>query len=394
VSAGAGARRAKQNFINFPFSSGQAPNAAEVISTRTNTFTTSLDASWELDLWGRVRTAKSAALADLEATQADLAGLRLSIAATAARSWFALVESRLQVELAEETVRTYQLSVDQVRARYEQGVVSSLDLRLALSNLYGAQALLEARREQLDRSRRQLEILLGRYPAGALAAGTSLPSVEGHVPAGLPSDLLIRRPDLFAAERRFAAAEQRVSSARRAFFPRITLTGSAGTLTGELENLVDGDFGVWSIAAGLTQPIFQGGRLQANFAQSKAAADQALADYAQSLLRAFGEVESALYAESVLERRQAHLSNAAEQSRAARELAERQYNAGIIDYINVLETQRRDLAAQSELLVVRRQRLEARVNLHLALGGGFDLGRQWQEFLVFQTPKSTEAPLE
>jgi NodT family efflux transporter outer membrane factor (OMF) lipoprotein len=368
--------RAKQNLIGIPI-----PGAPDVISTRTNSFGVSLDVGWEIDLWGRVRSGQSAALADLEASWADLAGLRLSIAAQTVKAYFAMVEARLQLELAETTVRTFRLSTDQVRRRYEEGVRSSLDLRLALANFHAAEALLETRRQQLDRATRQLEILLGRYPAGAIMTTSDLPAVEGDVPEGIPSEVLIRRPDLLAAERRYAAAEKRVSEARRAFFPSISLTGSGGTLTAALEDIASGDFSVWRIAASVTQPIFQGGRLRANLAQSHAVSDQVLAEYALALLGAFGEVESSLVAEKLLTRRVDVTGEAARQSEAARELAEREYNAGLIDYITVLETQRRELNARSELLTVRRERLDARVNLYLALGGGFDLNEEWKEFL-------------
>jgi NodT family efflux transporter outer membrane factor (OMF) lipoprotein len=390
-----GARR-RQNLIGIPI-----PGSGGVITTRSNSFGVSMDILWELDLWGRIRSGQSAALADLQATWAELAGARLSIAAQVVKAWFAVIESRLQLELAAETVETFQLSADQVERRYQEGVRTSLDLRLALSNLYGAEALLEFRKQQLDVSKRQLEILLGRYPGATLTAASDLPSIVAEVPAGLPSELLIRRPDLLAAERRYAAAEKRVSEARRAFFPRISLTASGGTLSEQLGDLVDGDFGVWSIAANITQPIFQGGRLRANLAQSHAVSDQTLAQYAVALLTAFGEVEATLYAEQTLAKQERHTADAAEQSEAARQLAERQYNAGLIDYITVLETQRRSLNSQSELILVRRQRLDARVNLHVALGGGFDLNEEWTRFLEVRSATEqdhetgeTEAPVE
>jgi NodT family efflux transporter outer membrane factor (OMF) lipoprotein len=388
------ASRRRQNLIGIPI-----PGSGGVITTRSTSLGVSLDIAWELDLWGRIRSGQSATLADLQATWAELAGARLSIAAQVVKAWFAVVESRLQLELAEETVDSYRLSADQVRRRYEEGVRTSLDLRLALSSLYAAEALLEFRKQQLDITKRQLEILLGRYPGADLTADSDLPTIDTEVPAGLPSELLIRRPDLLAAERRYAAAEKRVSKARRAFFPRLSLTGTGGTLSEQLGDLVDGDFGVWSIAANLTQPIFQGGRLRANLAQSEAASDQALAQYAVSLLVAFGEVESSLFAEQTLANQEVHTANAAEQSEAARQLAERQYNAGLVDYITVLETQRRSLNSQSELISVSRQRLDARVNLHVALGGAFSLDDEWTKFLAAQTPTQeartapeTEAP--
>jgi len=396
VGARVDAGRRKQNLIGFP-----VPGQASVITTRSTSYGVSLDVGWEIDLWGRIRAGQSAALADLQATWAELAAARLSIASQVVKAWFSVIESRLQLELAEETVASFQLSANQVRRRYEEGVRTSLDLRLALSNLYAAEALVEFRKQQLDLTKRQLEILLGRYPSSTLTADAGLPAIIEDVPPGLPSDVLIRRPDLLASERRYAASEKRVSEARRAFFPRISLTGSGGTLSAALEDLVDGNFSVWSIAANLTQPIFQGGRLRANLANSHAVSDQMLAQYAIALLRAFGEVEATLFAEQTLARQELHTANAAEQSEAARLLAERQYNAGIIDYITVLETQRRALSSQSELLTVRRQRLDARVNLHVSLGGGFDLSEEWTDFLNTQAEddeesetSETEAPVE
>jgi len=376
LSAGANASRSQQNIIGIPI-----PGGPDIIKTRNNSFGVSLNASWEIDLWGRIRKAESATLADLDATRADLAGLRLSIAAHTTKAWFGVIAANEQVRLADETVASFESAASRVRTRYEQGVRTSLDLRLALSSLATARDLREQRRLQLDLASRQLEILLGRYPAGAIETTPTLPAATGEVPVAMPSELLIRRPDLFAAERRFAAAEARVSQSRRAFFPRITLTGSTGTLSNELEDLTNGEFSVWSIAAGLMQPIFQGGRLIANLSRSNAASDMALAEYANTLLVAFGEVESALFAESTLASRERHLAEATSQSEAARALAERQYSSGLIDYITLLETQRQALVSRSALIAVRRARLDARVNLHVALGGGFTLDDEWSRFL-------------
>jgi NodT family efflux transporter outer membrane factor (OMF) lipoprotein len=389
ASANMNSSRRKQNLIGIPI-----PGGPSIITTHSTSHGVSLDIMWELDLWGRVRSAKSAALADLQASWADLAAIRLSIAAQTVKAWFALTESKLQVELAEKSLESYRRSADYVRARYQQGVRSSLDLRLALSSFYAAETVLEMRREQLKLASRQLEILLARYPSGSLKAGDDLPPVSTFVPAGLPSDVLLRRPDLLAAERRYAAAESRVSEARRAFFPRITLTASGGTMSDQLKDLVSGDFSVWSIAAGLTQPIFQGGRLIANLSQSHAVSDQLLADYALSLLNAFGEVEASLFREQSLTKQEISLKKATDQSIAAQELAEQQYTEGIVDYITVLETQRRSFTAQIEHLNVRRTRLDARINLHLALGGGFDISKEWMEFLESQNQLETEGTIE
>jgi NodT family efflux transporter outer membrane factor (OMF) lipoprotein len=203
-----------------------------------------------------------------------------------------------------------------------------------------------------------------------------LPDVEGAVPAGLPSELLERRPDLAAAERRLAATNMRVREAKSALFPRISLTASGGRTSSELEDLLSSQFNVWSLAGNLAQPLFQGGRLWANVQLNRARATEALEQYLQTVLQAFGEVETALAGERLLAEREATLRAATEQSIAARRLAEDRYRNGLEDFVTLLEAQRRALEAESQWITVRRMRIENRINLHLALGGGFSRGEE------------------
>jgi NodT family efflux transporter outer membrane factor (OMF) lipoprotein len=362
----ASAVRRKQNFIGFPIPGDDIPSA---------TFTSygvSVATAWEIDLWGRIRSGARAAVADLEAAQALLAGVRLSVAGQAAKAWFAVGEARRQVDLSENTVRAFRQTAERVRVRYERGLRPSLDYRLALANLAGAEADLEARRDRLQIATRQLEILLGRYPADAIAGSDDLPPPPDEVPAGLPATLVSRRPDLVVAERRLAAADSRVAEAKAARYPRLALTASGGTATQELSDLVDGNFSVWSLAANLLQPIFQGGRLKANVDLTEANAEEVTALYVQDVLLAFGEVESILTSGEILTREERALVTASEQSAAAQRLAEDRYDQGLEDIVTVLDAQRRALVAESSLLAVRRLRLENRVDLYLALGGGFD----------------------
>ena len=279
------------------------------------------------------------------------------------------------MELAGNSAESFRTVAEQVRSRYEQGISPSLELRLALSNMETAEALLAARSEQLDRATRQLEILLGRYPGGSLLEEYSpggLPELPGAVPAGLPAELVARRPDLAAAERRLAAADQRLVQARRSLYPRLTLTGSTGYATEEFSDLLDGDFGVWSLIAAIAQPVFQGGRLRAGVDMARATGQEALAGYANTALFAYAEVESALAAEQRLIERESHLANSVEQLVAAQRLAEDRYRSGLGDYLTVLESQTRALSAQIELINARRSLLDNRVDLHMALGGGFE----------------------
>jgi outer membrane protein, multidrug efflux system len=385
------AARRRQNFLGFPI-----PGAEDrVLSTTTTTLGLGLRFSWEVDLWGRVRAAESAALARVEASAADLAAARLSLAGQVARAWFGLLEAAEQVALAAETTDSRRRTRERLDRRYRLGLAPPLELRLAIANQAAAEALLAQRRRQLDAAARRLELLAGRYPAGRLppevaATGTpplpdlaepaiapaeptaaaALP-VPPPVPAGVPAELLLRRPDLAAAERRLAAAGRDVESAEAARLPRISLTGSAGRQSQELADLLDDDFGVWSLAAGLLQPIVQGGRLAAAVDLAEARRAEARAAWRSTALAAFAEVEEALAADGFLAAREAALAEAGAQAAAALALALDRWAAGLADYLTVLEAERQTLDARSQLLAARRERLEARVDLHLALGGGF-----------------------
>jgi outer membrane protein TolC len=190
------------------------------------------------------------------------------------------------------------------------------------------------------------------------------------VPAGLPSEILSRRPDIIAAERRLAASGAKIREARGALFPRISLTASGGTSTAELNEISNSDFSVWALGANLTQPIFQGGRLWNSFKLSKAQRSQALAEYQSAALSAFAEVETTLASEQYLKDQERFLHQATEEAIRALDLAESQYESGLINFVTTLTTRRAALQNQSRWLSARRARVDNRVNLYLALGAG------------------------
>jgi NodT family efflux transporter outer membrane factor (OMF) lipoprotein len=359
--------RSRRNFIGLPI-----PGADDqVLASTSTTYGVSLNLGWEVDLWGRLRAGAEAAHADAEAARADLRGARLSLAAQTLRAYFAAAEGRRQVGLAQAAVDNYHLSAQQVRAQYERGLRPSLDLRLALSTLAGAEANL-AQRQRLQRAAlRQLEVLVGRYPAALLQTSADLPPLPPPAPAGLPAELVGRRPDLIAAERRLAAADARLAAARASLYPRLSLTASGGRSSGELGELLDGDFAVWNLMSNLSQPLLQGGRLRAGVELAKAGREGAVAAYAQTLLLAFAEVESALDAEVFLHTQAEALRRAADEALAARRLAEERYTRGLSDMITLLAAQNSAFETESRWMATRRQQLEARIDLHLALGGGF-----------------------
>lgn len=363
---GAGAARRQQIFVGLP-----VPGGSEVLESRSTTFDASLGASWEADLWGRLRAAEDAARSDFRASEEDLRAARHSIAAGTALAWSAWQEAVLQVALASRTAQSYARSADLVEGRFERGLGSALDVRLAQADRASARALLSFWEAERERDLRRVETLLGRYPAGELEGPGDLPSLPEPPPAGLPGELLLRRPDLRAAELRLGAADDRLYEARADLFPRLRLTAAAGRTSDELADLLDHDFSVWSLAASLVQPIFEGGRRVARVDLARARVREALEGYAAAVLRAFEEVESSLAVEEHLARREEHLRAATEAASAASATAEERYAAGLAVLIEVLEAQRRALTTESQWIAVRRQRFDARVGLHLALGGGF-----------------------
>ena len=366
VQASYSGSRRKQNFVGFPI-----PGAEDrVLSTVFTNQGVSLDTTWEVDLWGKLRTAEQAALADLQRSAADLRGAQLSLAGQTAKAWFAVAEARQQVLLSEATVENFGESVDRVRDRFESGVRPALDLRQALLNLSNAQADLAQRRQQLDAALRQLDVLLAQYAAGD-SPPPDLPPMPPAVPAGVPADLVARRPDLVAAERQVAASEARLRVARRELLPNINLTAATGTATNALRTLLNGDFRVWSFVGNLVAPLWQGGRLRAEISRTEARVAEVLATYVNTALVAYSEVETALAAEGYLADRVVHLTTSVEQARAAERLADERYRTGLDTYITVLDSQRSAFQAESQLISARRLRLENRVDLYLALGGGF-----------------------
>lgn len=368
VEASYSGSRRKQNFVGFPIPGSED----RVLSTVSTNQGVSLDVSWEIDLWRRLRNTASASLAELQGSAADLRAAQLSLAGQTTKSWFAIAEARQQVDLSQESVDSFRVSAEQVRGRFDIGVRPALDLRLALLNLSNAEAQLQQRLQQLDAATRQLQVLLGVYSSGQLTTPSALPDVTTTVPAGLPADLVARRPDLVSAERAVAAAGARVNVARAEMLPRLSLTAATGTSTDALRSLLDGSFGVWSLLGNVVQPIWQGGRLRAEVARAEARGAETVAAYANAALNAYAEVETALAAEELLVRRVEHLTESVQQARAAERLAEERYFQGLDTYILVLESQRSAVTAQGELIAARRLRLENRVDLYLALGGGFE----------------------
>ncbi|MBI1195515.1 MAG: efflux transporter outer membrane subunit [Gammaproteobacteria bacterium] len=328
--------------------------------------------SWEADFWSRLDDQAKAAGLTAEASAADYGAARLSLVASVTQSWFAVAEASAQTFLAEHTVESFRRARNTIDERYRRGLASALDLHLARENVATAESALAQWRRDRDGATRVLETLLGRYPGAALSSDGVLPAVREAVPSGLPSSLLNRRPDLLAAEMRLRAASYRLTAARKNLLPSIQLTTSAGVASSALSNLLDWNRLVWSILGSVTQPLFSGGQLTAERALAAADHRELWATYAQTVLTAFREVETALAAEQWYRDQKVALDVASTEADAAVKLAFEQYGQGLIDIVTLLETQRRAFTAESNRLRTIRQRLDNRVALYLALGGPFE----------------------
>lgn len=343
----------------------------EVTRTTNDNFEIKLNLQWEIDVWGRLALLQKASGFDKVAAIADFEGARLSLAAQVTNAWLEMKVAEKLYALAQATEKNYAFGASKIKDRYQRGISSAFDLRLALSDHASSQDSVLAQAQRCSEAARYIQVLVGRYPDAVLPLEAALPELNDSPPAGMPADLISRRPDIRAAHQRLEATDARLSAASKAFLPQLTLTGDMGRTSMEFENITRNDFGMWHLLAGLTQPLFQGGRLKAQFRNAESERNQAYVSYAESLATAFAEVEQALTDEDFWRQRLLILKQAVLQSTAAEQSALQNYASGQIDIIAVLEARRRALTARNDLLEAKLARLKNRVNLHLALGGDF-----------------------
>lgn len=330
-----------------------------------------LTASWELDLWGRVRYGRTAAAADAAATALDFEYARQSLAAVVARSWFLATEAAMQAATARQTIRDSEELVRLAEVRSKVGVANDDEVFIARASVGTYRdALRQIEAAQLD-ALRALELVIGRYPAATIDVPAQQPGLPPPIPAGLPSELLERRPDVVAAERRVAAAFNRIHEAKAARLPTISLTGGISSISSELFVLQDRDNPSWSFGLNLLAPVFRGGALKTQVEIRTAEQKQALAAYASVGLRAFGEVENAMANEIAARDREQILSQTMADNQRAFEIVQTQFKVGSTDLRFVSQRQLALNATQSSLIRMQAEQRIQRVNLHLALGGGF-----------------------
>ncbi len=344
------------------------------INQIANRFSSNLNVSWEVDFWGRVADSRRAAKAGTEAAAEDWHAARLSLAASTVQTAVSLAEAESLLALARSNVATRKVQLGILERQLDRGIDperAALDVTLSRADLARAEATVQQRSATADQTRRSLETLLGGYPAGVERGLGGLPSLKRGIPAGLPSEMLLRRPDLRAAERRLTAALANESAAKKAMLPSFRLTGQLGRTSQEIEQLIRPETAIWNLGTQVVQTLFQGGNLKGGMDLQRARYDEVLQTYAGSVLTAFREVETALAAEQFLLQQQSALGRAATEAERAEQLALSQYEKGLSEVLTLLDTRQRAFDARSALIGVQSQRLRNRAALYLALGGEF-----------------------
>jgi multidrug efflux system outer membrane protein len=338
-----------------------------------------LAASWELDIWGRIRRLNEAARAELLATLDARRGVWLTLVSDLAQAYFELLALDVQLAVARNSVTAYQGSYDLFLDRFQLGVASKLETSRAEGALGAAQATVPQLQSDIAAKENQISILLGRVP-GPVPRGRPMydQPVVPAVPAGLPSTLLERRPDLRLAEQLLVAANARIGVAKAEFFPKLSLTGLLGTASPDLSSLARGSTTIWALGGALSGPLFNAGRTTGNYRATIAQWEQVKLHYEQRVLTALREVSDSLTALGKLSDAETGQERAVKALEEAVDHATNRYRQGLASYYEVLEAQQQLYPAQTTLAQVRRGRLLTYVSLYKALGGGWSLtDAQW-----------------
>lgn len=327
--------------------------------------------SWEADVWGRIRRGVEADSAQVAASEADLAATRLSVQSVLAQTYFQTRANDAERRLLDQTVAAYERSLQITRNRFAAGMVSRLDVSSAQVQLENAQT----QRLALQRQRAQLEnalaVLLGKAPSQFRLEEARIMVDVPAIPAGLPSQILERRPDVVAAERRMAAANAEIGVAQAAWFPDLTLSAQGGFRSGQWAQWLTAPFSFWSVGPALAMTLFDGGARSARVDQARARYEVETAAWRQTVLTALQEVEDYLVALASLEQEQTTQGRALASARESLRLTRNQYDAGLIDYLSVVQVETSTLNAEREAIRLGADRLIAGVQLMTALGGGW-----------------------
>jgi|GraSoiStandDraft_11_1057310.scaffolds.fasta_scaffold84682_2 multidrug efflux system outer membrane protein len=368
VNAGASYQYTRPNSENSPFlngSRGRSPFTGD-------DFETSVDLAFELDLWGRLRRATEAARAELLAREENRRAVLITLVSDVARTYFDLLELDQELEIARRTLQTREESLQLQRRRFQQGLSTQLDVDRADAEAAVAAATVPDLERRIAQNENALSVLLGRNP-GPIARGTPLDGqrLPPAVPAGLPSALLERRPDIRQAEQTLVAANARIGVAKAEYFPKITLTGVLGVESVSLSDLFTGGSRFWSIGPAMTVPLFTAGRIKNTVKGFEARQQQAALQYLQTIQQAFREVEDALVSHRKVRDIRAERERRVTANRRALSMVTLRYDRGLSTQLEVLDIQRELFSAELEFASATRDQLTAVVQLYRALGGGW-----------------------
>ncbi len=356
-----------------------------VIGYSSTDFRLPLDASYEIDVWGRVRRQIESANARLDATADDYFTVLLTLQADIAQTYFSLRSLDAELDVLRRAIDIRKQALDLIRVRYEGGVGSELDVTRAKTELAQAEADLIGVAKNRARLEHAVAILIGKPPADFTLAENPLNIAPPQVPVGLPSELLMRRPDVARAERLLAARNADIGVAQAAYFPSFSLTGSLGFESAKLGDLLKADSRIGGIGAGFNWPILDFGRIKGNVDLTKAAYEENLAQYRGQVLTAFGDVEDALSDLRILADQAQAQSRALTSAQQTAEISMTRYEAGLVIFLEVVDAERTRLQTQRLATQIDGQRLFASVGLIKALGGG------WEEMKVSGTKVSSAA---
>jgi NodT family efflux transporter outer membrane factor (OMF) lipoprotein len=341
-------------------------------NSRGESYQVGIGASWEPDLWGRIRLGVTSAKAGAQASAADLAGAQLSAQGELAVNYLGLRQSDAEIALVSATVEGYRRTLEITQNRYTAGISPKSDVLQAQSQLANTQSSLAGLEQTRANYENAIAVLVGESPSAfRIAADTNWTAKLPDVPVGVPSTLLERRPDIAAAERRVAAANAEIGVARAAFFPTLSLSGSAGSNATRLGDLFAASANTWSLGLSAAQTLFDAGARKAQVEQARASYDGTVADYRQTVLTAFQDVENQLTATRVLERQYVLLQTASTAADQTEQMLLNQYKAGQVPYTDVVTAQASALSARRSLLQAAISRRTTAVALIQALGGGW-----------------------
>ena len=372
LSLDAGVTRSGVGGKKSASSSSSSPSSTSTSSTTGNRFSLGLGASWEPDLWGRIANTVSAANATAQASEADLAAALLSAQATFVTDYLSVREADAEVASLQTTIAGFERSLQITQNRYAAAIAQKSDVLQAQTQLANAQADLAQLQQQRAQLFHAMAVLAGQAPATfTLPAGDWNSTAVPAIPAGLPSDLLQRRPDIAAAERHVAVANANIGVARAAYFPSLTLSASGNQGSTRLGDLFNASSFAWSLGVSLAETIFDGGARTARVEGAQAAWKQSVAQYRQTVLTAFSAVEDQLSAAASLEQQQALRRFASEAADQTEQEMQNRYKAGLVAYTDVVTAQASALSARRALMQVSLSRQTAAINMVAALGGGW-----------------------